>query len=358
MRRDMGIASTLWMPTTTSVPNGTYRLVPRNASWTSLAVNGASGLNGTATVIDQNTGASNQQFIVDLQSDGTYRIRTALSGTRPIELPNGVTDNGTKVKLWDDNSGAAQRWYFIPMGDGWYKIAPKSDMGKGIDLDGGAGATSNGTAVQVWDYLDGTNQQWKFAPATAPTYSTSLANGTYRITPRHATGSAMEVLNSNSANGAQIDISTYSDTANQKFLLEKQSDNSYSIRTSLTDNRALDLPFGDIANGNKLVIYDNVNSNNQRWYLVPTDNGWFKIAPKVDLDNKCVDVAGGLGSTANGTLVHNWDFMNATNQQWKFESVSAAALAPTTGSAQTTSSDSTSSTQKVQPKKKPSGANS
>jgi hypothetical protein len=164
MRRDMGIATTLWMPSTTSIANGTYRLVPRHAPNSSLDVLNANPNNSAGLGIYTSNGQANQNFLLDLQSDGSYRIRTALAGNRCAELPGGTTTNGTQVKLWDNNGSAGQRWYFIPMDDGWYKIAPKNSRGKSISV-AGVLVTDDGTIAHSWDYKDALNQQWQLVPA-------------------------------------------------------------------------------------------------------------------------------------------------------------------------------------------------
>ena len=162
-RRDMGIA-TQDVVGATDIPNGGYVLIPRNIQSSALDVlNGNSGAGATLD-IHAATSTDSQKFLLDLQSDGTYRIRTALPGNRCIDLLNGDMTNGSKLQLWDDNGKAAQRWYLIPTGDGWYRIAPKNNVYKGLDINGGNSAIANGTAVQNWDYLDGLNQQWKLVP--------------------------------------------------------------------------------------------------------------------------------------------------------------------------------------------------
>jgi hypothetical protein len=178
MRRDMGVASTLWMPATTAIANGTYRLTPRHAPNSALDVLSANPNNSASIGIYTSNGQNNQKFLLDLQSDGSYRIRTALTGNRCVELPSGNTANGTEIKLWDNNGNSAQRWYFIPMGDGWYKIAPKNSRGKSIDIVGGPGATANGTKANSWDYFDALNQQWQLTDATAVAAQTTTSTST------------------------------------------------------------------------------------------------------------------------------------------------------------------------------------
>lgn len=315
LRRDMGIASTLWMPTTTAVPSGVYRLVPRHAKWMSLEVVGANPNNTSKLAINQTSGAANQKFHLEPQSDGTYLIRTTLAGNRPVEMPGGNTSNGTKTQLWDANGDNAQKWYLIPQDNGWYKIAPRYSMGKSWDVEGVS--TNSGALLQSYDYLDGLNQQWRFVPASNSLFTTDIPNGTYRLTPRNATNSALSIINANPANNAQVGMGGYTGSLSQQFMLSVLADKSYRIASSLEGNRSLDLPFGNTVNGNKLVIYDSTDSINQHWYFVPTDNGWYKIVPKTDPEVKSIDVNGGPGSTADGTLVQNWDYLGGTNQQWR-----------------------------------------
>ena len=77
----------------------------------------------------------------------TYLIRTVLDGGRCVDLPGG----------WDDNGNDAQRWHLVPMGDVFYKIAPKNNVWKTLDL---WGVSSNGgTPVKLYDFWDGLGQQ-------------------------------------------------------------------------------------------------------------------------------------------------------------------------------------------------------
>lgn len=164
LRRDMGIHTFQQSVYTTDVPNGSYRLSPRHAPGSVLDALGSA--NGAQIQITNRLYASSK-FTLDLQSDGGYRIRTALAGNRCVQLLS--TDNGTKLQLADDNGSAAQHWYLIPMGDGWYKISPTTNLGKGVDVEGIS--TANGALVQSWDYWDGFGQQWSLTllvPAFTP----------------------------------------------------------------------------------------------------------------------------------------------------------------------------------------------
>ncbi|RYF50650.1 MAG: hypothetical protein EOO38_05155, partial [Cytophagaceae bacterium] len=311
MRRDMFLGDQVNWNYDTSLANGTFSLVPRHASNKVLGVNGL-GVNSDPLDLSAPNGGDNQEFQFDLQPEGTYRIRTALTGNRVVELPGGDTNNGTPVKLWDDNNFGAQRWFMIPTDNGWYKIAPLFNNFRSLEIAGVSNA--DGAVAQSWDYLDGFNQQWRVVPTEQIRPTTTVANGTYTLTPRHAQDKVLEVYGFAGANGDAVDIWTANGGDNQKFLLDKQDDGTYRIRTALAGNRTVELPYGDTNNGNKVKLFDDNGSAGQRWYLIPTDNGWFKIAPLGDI-GKSFEVAG--ISTANGALVQNWDYLSGNNQQWK-----------------------------------------
>lgn len=144
-------------------------------------------------------------------------------------------------------------------------------------------------------------------------HSTTVANGLYRLTPRHARSSALEVADANPAGGAQLCIRGYSGAANQKFYLDLQADGTYRIRTALPGNRCVELPNGVTDNGTRPRLWDDNGSAAQRWYLLPMGGGWYKIAPRNNLA-RGLDVEN--VSTADGTMVCVWDYWDGPGQQW------------------------------------------
>ncbi|HEY0073711.1 MAG TPA: rhamnogalacturonan lyase B N-terminal domain-containing protein [Abditibacteriaceae bacterium] len=156
--------------------NGAYRLTPRHAQDKALNVEGANPNNGAQIEISTYQGATEQQFLIDPQSDGTYRIRTVLAGNRCVELPFGATDNGTLVKLWDDNGNDAQRWSLVPVVGDWYKIVPKNNAAKCMDVLGGPDANADGSDVGLWDYFGNYNQMWRLTPISDDVFVEFSAN--------------------------------------------------------------------------------------------------------------------------------------------------------------------------------------
>jgi hypothetical protein len=76
-------------------------------------------------------------------------------------------------------------------------------------------------------------------------------------------------------------------------------------------NRCLDVPNSTTTNGTQLDIWDCNGGSNQSWTL--TSGKQLQV-----YGNKCLDVVG--GATAAGSAVEIWDCNGGTNQQWNLNS--------------------------------------
>jgi hypothetical protein len=105
------------------------------------------------------------------------------------------TANGTKIQMWDCNSGPNQQWTIEP--DGTIQV-----YGKCMDITGAN--YGNGTLIELWDCNAGANQQWK------------AQNGTL-VNP--ASGKCLDDPGSNTANGTQLDLRTCNGGSNQQWSI-------------------------------------------------------------------------------------------------------------------------------------------
>jgi len=143
---------------------GVYRLTPRGQQGMALDVNGFGNANGTAVLMWYSTKASNQQWLVEPQSDGTYKI-SAYSGQNSLQVldyAGGITTNGNPVTTYEDTGSDNQRWYFQDVGAGWYRIIPKNAKGTAqtLEISGGAAAQA-AAAADIWEYTGGDNQVFR-----------------------------------------------------------------------------------------------------------------------------------------------------------------------------------------------------
>ena len=145
--------------------NGLYRLMTRGQQGMSLDVEGWSNANGTHVSLYWANHTSNQQWLVERQSDGAYKI-SAFSGKNSLQVldnAGGGLANGNPVTTWEDYGGDNQHWYFQSVGGGWYRIIPKAggpNSGQTLEILGGSNATA-GSRTDIWQYYGGDNQVFK-----------------------------------------------------------------------------------------------------------------------------------------------------------------------------------------------------
>lgn len=146
----------------------------------------------------------------------------------------------------------------------------------------------------------------------------SVANGTYRISPRHSPDKALDVNGHGTADGSNVLQWTFGGGANQQWTVTQLGNNEYRI-TGVESGKALEAATTSTANGTNVDIRTYTGAANQRWTITATSGGFFRITPRSS-PGAALDVSG--NSTANGANVQLWAFSGANNQQWSFQPTS------------------------------------
>jgi hypothetical protein len=152
-----------------------YRLTTKGQQGMCLNVEGYGNADGTPVSLLAASHTSNQQWLVDGQGDGTYKIY-AYSGQNSLQMLDdggGQTQNGAAVTTWEDTGGTNQRWVFVDAGAGYWRIVPKNAAGTNqtLEIMGGNGAGA-GSRTDIWSYWGGNNQVFRLddpgPPAVLP----------------------------------------------------------------------------------------------------------------------------------------------------------------------------------------------
>ena len=95
----------------------------------------------------------------------------------------------------------------------WFpgKIVAGYGVASGRALDVIGSGTANGTFIDIWNYSGGANQQWIF---------TATSGGYYRLTPANATSSCLDVQHSGTTNSIPLEIWTYGGANSQQWSLQ------------------------------------------------------------------------------------------------------------------------------------------
>lgn len=148
--------------------------------------------------------------VTDIVSGATYLLVSAVNNTSVLDVEGAGTTNGTKTLLWSNGGGDNQKWIVTSLGNGYYKISPKHAPSMALDVAGGG--TVNGTQIQIYT-ANGTNaQKWKI---------TSAGGGYFTLSPANAVSSNLDVNGGSSSNGTKIQIWTTNTGNAQKWKLVK-----------------------------------------------------------------------------------------------------------------------------------------
>ncbi len=172
---------------------GVYRLTTQGQPSLCLEVVGSANADGSAVGLNVAKQTSNQQWRVEAQGDGTYKIYafSGLNSLQMLDYDKGNVTNGTVVHTWEDTGSDTQRWLFVAMGNGYWRIVPKNAAGTAQTLDIGDSNTAGvGSRADVWGYWGGVNQVFHLddpgAPAILPNPKKGLAGHPEQVTNVHA----------------------------------------------------------------------------------------------------------------------------------------------------------------------------
>lgn len=141
-----------------------------------------------------------------------------------LEVYDSNTSDGAEVDQWDYNATATQYWCAVVTGywNGYtiYNII-NDNSGKCLDLT--LDNTTDGTNLQQWTCIGDENQDWMARPGLTCDSNGCSQNGTitWAVATERASftgyGYVMEVYNWNTNDGANIDIWTNDEGANQQW---------------------------------------------------------------------------------------------------------------------------------------------
>ena len=144
--------------------------------------------------------------------EGMYVIQSCSGNNQVLDVYGGGKDNGVNVISWVDNNGNGQKWQFVRVGNGIYKIISVVS-GKCLEV-AGQDSNTNGGNVQQWDYEDGwSNKLWKLW-LTKDNKLVFLNTASYR---------ALNITGGTATNGANVTVQDRNRSANQSWTLRRTS---------------------------------------------------------------------------------------------------------------------------------------
>ncbi|MFJ4850479.1 RICIN domain-containing protein [Streptomyces sp. NPDC088733] len=124
-----------------------------------------------------------------------------------VDAAAAATANGTAVQQYACNGTTAQQWQFQATSDGYVRVNNRNDATKSWDVTDVS--TADGAPIQLWSYSSGANQQWLPVEETG---------GTFHFVNRNS-GKCLDVPSASTADAARMQQYTCNGTAAQSFSL-------------------------------------------------------------------------------------------------------------------------------------------
>lgn len=257
--------------------------------------------------------SATQIWRFERQSDISYRIHSIVNNTY-LDAQDAKYDDGTNIQTYKWNDTAAQRWYFYDKGDGKYSI--RSCMGNAmIDLHTHSGIVDNGANVQLYHPTGASEQIYTVQKiADVSKYlANDVGNGFYAYIVN--TDSGLRLTNNNN----NVTVNSSNNNSNQIWKFEKQSDNSYLIRSAYND-MCLDVENGKNDDATNIQIYEDNGTDSQRWFLHQNFSSEYSINSA--LGNSAVDIHTSGGTISNGANVQLYHMTGAYEQRYTIQKIS------------------------------------
>jgi lysophospholipase L1-like esterase len=141
----------------------------------------------------------------------------------------------------------------------------------------------------------------------------SLANGTYTLTPQNATVLRLNAINGGATNGTLLDVEAYTGASNQKWIFTKQSSGWYTIQPSYDTSLVVETQYGGLFEGMPIDLWTDSGAANQRWNPILISGNIYKLNPE-NAPGLMLDVYG--SGSSSGTPIDFWPDSGSSNQQW------------------------------------------
>lgn len=140
-----------------------------------------------------------------------------------------------------------------------------------------------------------------------------IEDGIYTIKSALNEQYVLDIEASSQKDGGNLELWNNGNTDNQRFILKYLGDGTYSI-VALHSKKAIDVEEGRKEKGTNILQWGYHGGNNQRWIIKSTGNGNFNIISKgnglyLDIPNS---------KAGNGSNVQVWTQNGAKNQEFKF----------------------------------------
>lgn len=310
---------------------GTYTITNVNSGKV-LDVADGSKISGTNVQQWSSNGTNAQKWKLTSAGSGYYYLSPAVNESLVLDVKSAGTTNNTNVQVWTKNNSSAQQWkiqpvsektYYVKGTDGLLNINKIASSGQKIGQIPEGSAVTIDTSIKSGGWWYGSyngvsgyiasNYLTATKPVVKPAVKPVIQDGTYEVSPKHASDMRLDVKSASKENKAVIQIYKDNNTDAQKFRFKHLGNNYYSI-TNVNSNKVLDVTGGSSKAGTYIQQYGWADVPAQRWKVTSAGNGYYYLSPDT---NESLVLTVVRAEKANGTRVLTWTNNGNNHQQWK-----------------------------------------
>lgn len=274
---------------------------------------------------------------IAIKTETGISFASAADPTLMVDVPGGVSQDGTQLQLFSSNKTKSQIWaaeayqtydevlakeaskHAQDLADGLYVLNSKLPDAPVVEV--GGGLKNDGANVNIYEHNFTAAQAWQVS---------------------HDDKGLVKIVNKNS--GAVLTATGSEDGANvvqkrdraqlsQRWIATKNSDGSYSFRNAENMKLVLDINGGISTNGNNIQVWSQNGTNSQRYVIKPYISWSEYISEKESISqsvakempeeasiylsarsNFVVEIGG--GATWSGTRSNIYESNNTAAQKW------------------------------------------
>lgn len=304
------------------IADGTYFISSELGSNLVLDVEYASRDNAAAAVVWPKNPSANEGWTVTHNAKGYLTITNALSG-KVLDVYGGTASIGSAVIQWMDKKDGSrnQQWIATKESDGTYRLVSALPFGNYLALDVyGAEAKPQAKTILWVDKGDGAaNQRWSFAATPEHyAYAHSIADGTYTVRTSLDATKTLDVYQALDTAGTKVIlwVANGAGSANQKWVVTHDNQGYAHL---VNQNSKKELGFSE--SGVAVQVAGTFN-----WVIEPQTDGTYRFRAATGTSTgKYLDVD--HAKADNGAAVLAWTSNTGTNQKWVFRGGKASIIA-------------------------------
>ena len=298
---------------TKNVEEGTYEIFSVINKNISFDITDGSNANGTKIQLWQYVGAEQQKFNFIYVSEGYYKIQSKLTG-KYLSVQSVVPDWGSNITQEDERNDDTQLWKLKKQDENVYSIISKCGN---LAIDLPDWNCYNGIKPQLWGENDSsTAQQFYLNIRNDMQPEKTIEDGMYKIVTKINSNQAFDITDGSYADGAQIQLWQYVNSLQQLYDIKCGADNYYTITSKIT-GKVLAVENANVYNGVKVIQQTATGADTEKWIIKDNGDGTYSLISKCN--NYYIDIPN--GDISNGIKLQMYEQNGTDSQKFLIQSI-------------------------------------